>query len=1012
MTREELAKYLRTQGTSGLPDEQLVSEWLKRNPTYKVDDAQSAGGGFGSKMIPFTLRLLPAALTAEGGFIGAAGSAAGEAAAQTYEKFLGGGQDYRPSEIAAAGTIGAIPFGGPAKAGGLVAQSVKQGVKGAALGATSSAIESVVGKGEAPDIGDMVKSAVASGLFTGAAHGIFGKIAGAGGIKDSLDPLLQKKVPEQDLQDTIRQIKEGVNPKTKSAEFITPAGNVPPAGVRKAGDVPETLRTFESVKHLPEDVRPDFERLLDSSNFQRRGIQSNARTDALATREVVPLEQFKPGYAMNAEEAKAHDMAWQARSQEVIDLSKKITSGDYTPADMVAFQTKSAERDIIGLNRIGAVTEAGRLLQSLKKPAKVMALADSEFLDKLMQDPKFKGNTQKLAAAIAESAGNPEKQFKLLMQSRSNGFYELSNAYLYNTILSGIKTPIRKATADVMNLMGNLAAHPFAVGADVIRHQVTGAEREVFLGEMAPQLYGIIHALPDAMKELTYVMKNGYSMKNVEQYAEQGAGIVDRMHADLPGGYLTNFPLRNLKAVTAFFKELGTQQELYGSAYAMARKEGYKHPAQLVDRINKLITGTGPETDLLIQGAQKFGDRATFMDPSGPVLRWFLQGKQSLPKPAQLALTFIAPIVRLPGKVLQRGLETSPIGFMMAGASAGGREGAQALGRATMGSIALAPFMWLAASGRLSGTGPKSSQERAELQEKGWLPNAIKVGDTWFEYHLGQPFSTEMSIAANAFEAFRDSGKHTDADAEDWWSKSGEIFARSLNSVLDQSYFSSLAAFQRALQDPERYSQTFMRGIAQDLVPYAGLQRNITQAIDPVVRKPEGFTDSMKAIIPGLSTDVPARLDRFGEDVKRPGGPLQRGVNPMAISPERQWGQDPVADLLEKLGIQPAVPRASISRKGAEVQLSPEDKHVIEQAVGKERRILLEPKANRDATGDRTVSEKSTRESLRTATEQVYERAVRLVKKGQPITLDKLVKQPRTKAQFDTLFQAYQENNK
>ena len=73
----------------------------------------------------------------------------------------------------------------------------------------------------------------------------------------------------------------------------------------------------------------------------------------------------------------------------------------------------------------------------------------------------------------------------------------------------------------------------------------------------------------------------------------------------------------------------------------------------------------------------------------------------------QAAATWIAPFIRTPGNILRQGAEFSPFGFAMKAAHQGGREGAQALGRAALGTVTLAPLAWLAATGRLTERGER-----------------------------------------------------------------------------------------------------------------------------------------------------------------------------------------------------------------------------------------------------------------------------------------------------------------
>jgi hypothetical protein len=132
-----------------------------------------------------------------------------------------------------------------------------------------------------------------------------------------------------------------------------------------------------------------------------------------------------------------------------------------------------------------------------------------------------------------------------------------------------------------------------------------------------------------------------------------------------------------------------------------------------------------------------------------------------------------------------------------------------------------------------------------------------------------------------------------------------------------------------------------MSQFAQGLVPASGLMRNVTQAIDPVVRKPEGAMEAVESIIPGMSQRVPARTGRFGQEITRPGGPLQRGFLVPEVSPEQQ---SPIGELLDRLDLAPGVPRpGKLMVNGQAIKPTRDQADAISRAIGRERQRLLVP---------------------------------------------------------------------
>jgi hypothetical protein len=161
------------------------------------------------------------------------------------------------------------------------------------------------------------------------------------------------------------------------------------------------------------------------------------------------------------------------------------------------------------------------------------------------------------------------------------------------------------------------------------------------------------------------------------------------------------------------------------------------------------------------------------------------------------------------------------------------------------------------------------------------------------------------------------------------------------SSFLDQSFLAGVSGLLDAINDPERNSKRFMSQFAQGLVPASGLMRNVTQAIDPVVRKPEGAMEAVESIIPGMSQRVPARTGRFGQEITRPGGPLQRGFLVPEVSPEQQ---SPIGELLDRLDLAPGVPRpGKLMVNGQAIKPTRDQADAISRAIGRERQRLLVP---------------------------------------------------------------------
>jgi hypothetical protein len=264
--------------------------------------------------------------------------------------------------------------------------------------------------------------------------------------------------------------------------------------------------------------------------------------------------------------------------------------------------------------------------------------------------------------------------------------------------------------------------------------------------------------------------------------------------------------------------------------------------------------------------------------------------------------------------------------------AAGGREQAEAVGRMITGSTALGLLAYWASQGKVSGEGPSDPNQRAALMEQGWRPRSVKIGDRWVSYEMAfQAIAAPLTAVANAWEAFHKGGTAPDVIG---------MLSGLVRTPMDASFLSGLADFTLAVSDPKRYAARFAGNVASGFVPFAGLQRNITQTIDPTIRDPRtgGITSTaigqVRSIIPGLSTGLPARLDSAGQPVVRDPG---AGFSPISMSRTKD---DAVLRETSRLGINIGVP----VRKLEPTKVSPEIilTNIERAEIGAEVRRALE----------------------------------------------------------------------
>ena len=775
--------------------------------------------------------------------------------------------------------------------------------------------------------------------------------------------------------------------------------------------IPEAKRLeFPSLQKMPEPIREDLSALLNQYNGfqgQRRNVQPIERTQALAKDVWLPLESLKPGTALNAEELEAYKTALATALTERQTVLDRIKAGDATDWEKLRFSYLTDVATTLTMSYRGAKAEAGRALRILRVKARVLDLQESAFLEAALGAPGFQRDLKAVSDASIAAQGDPLKQLQFLRARSQGTWFDYLQAFYYTNLLSGLKTHLRNTIGNTVNALANVLTPIGAVPADLLRSTTRGRPRTVFLGEIPVGIAGGLVGMHRGMLNAAFTFRYGFRPSTVEA-AE--AGRFDTPRFELPGGAWTNWPGRSLEAADEFFRAIARTQETYAATYAQTQRE--KAPmARVAARMADILSAVNPTTPdgklfADIQGrADTFAARAVFQEQPGSIVQWLLKAKAPTSSALlRAAALFIAPFIRTPGAILRQGFEFSPAGFAMSAARQGGRAGAQAQGRAVLGTaFVLGPVAWLASMGMLTGAPPDDEGEREEFYAQGKLTNAVRIGDYWVRYVLFQPFSVTMAAVANAWTAFQHSDQD-DAAAQDAFAAG---IAGAGASLLDQSFLSGLATFLNAVNDPTRSAGRWLALFAQGFVPFSGMARNVTQAVDPTYRRPQGVIESVQAIVPGQSERLLPRRGRFGEAAQRTGSLVQRGF----VVPEVSKAvSDDVTATLARLGVRPQAPRPQLTARGERLTLTREQEDIISHAIGRERkaavdRVLASPAfSRRDEEGQRKALE----DALTEAGRLVRARAVRAVQRKDQLTFERLVS-PRVQQQLTNERAAFQQ---
>jgi hypothetical protein len=286
----------------------------------------------------------------------------------------------------------------------------------------------------------------------------------------------------------------------------------------------------------------------------------------------------------------------------------------------------------------------------------------------------------------------------------------------------------------------------------------------------------------------------------------------------------------------------------------------------------------------------------------------------------------IVPFTRVPGNIITRGLEYSPLGYLESTRDiaklfkASGdvpvafqRQLAQKLGRATTGTGIIATGVYLANKGIITGQSSTDNFDRSAFDRSqgsgGYKLNISalmrlitgkdtewKEGDNIHSYSGVEPFSVPLAVGAKIaseltteeqkeFYKAENFKKALDAGANATWEETLDL--PSLYTI-KKMFFESMDKTNPDGTPKEGLDNitSIMSVPLKEAIPgmiIPSWMRQAAQTVDPVIRETRGenqITDKIKANVPFLSKTLPPKLDPLGKEQRR-----KEGVIPNLVSP-------------------------------------------------------------------------------------------------------------------------------
>jgi len=208
--------------------------------------------------------------------------------------------------------------------------------------------------------------------------------------------------------------------------------------------------------------------------------------------------------------------------------------------------------------------------------------------------------------------------------------------------------------------------------------------------------------------------------------------------------------------------------------------------------------------------------------------------------------------------------------------AAGGRRREQAAGRLITGIGGMTTFMSLANAGTITGAGPRDREQKRLLEDTGWLPYSIKIGDNYVQYLRMDPFATMLGIAADLMTIGRYAPQDDTGIVEDAVTALGVSLAK---NVASKTYMVGLRDVMNAFSDPEVAFPRLLQRYAGSLVPQLPAQiasagaSLITGsgpgAVDQTMRDVRGMVDAALNRIPYYGAELDPVRNFLGQPIRR-----------------------------------------------------------------------------------------------------------------------------------------------
>ncbi len=511
---------------------------------------------------------------------------------------------------------------------------------------------------------------------------------------------------------------------------------------KKSGRFPGTPRdkgyTFNSndAEEVKQAGRAILLSVWPEVEFTQSNEETAKRAQAMLDEGIVNIERL---LARNQNEAfsspelmVAADRLRHGVNKRLVDTARQWLSGDGSVSDA---EMKNAIGLSAGLTQVlqGGISQTGRVLQARQIAFEGQEPGSREWTDAVsatvetirqLQGPEgmpLQAIVEKIIALPEPSAFIP----KLPTITSKDMFIEL----WYGALLSN---PVTHAANFIGNTVALFSAIPER-GFASLAQRVAGKGDGVAPGEMYALLYGLTNGMMDAIRTAGRTAVTGetsFRGEKMERASRQPAVTGANLGVSGPIGTAVDLlgmmvrgPGRALLTSDEFFKAVNYRMEVFAQAYREAYSQGMKGD-ELQNEMARLVQDP---PDVIHEAATEWANYQTFTNALGKLGSALVSMSNAHP-----AMKIILPFVSTPTNIIKYTFQRlGPLSYALKGVrediAAGGVRRDLAVARISLGSMVMGTAAFLAASGLITGGGPRDKDLLAAKKRKGWQPYSFYI---------------------------------------------------------------------------------------------------------------------------------------------------------------------------------------------------------------------------------------------------------------------------------------------